>query len=105
MTADGRTAGFMALPGHGGSALVRAEHPAPADGGGAVVKEWYEAALREFVHNEHVDVRRCILPLLLPPRKSAYPPELHGLVDEALATARSHPDEYIRHRMEHRVGD
>lgn len=84
--------------------LVRAEHPAAADDGADVVKEWYEAALREFVHNEHVDVRRCVLPLL-PLRKSSYPPELHGLVDEAVAIARPHPDEYIRHRVEHQVGD
>ncbi|WP_327736459.1 hypothetical protein OG749_24435 [Streptomyces nojiriensis] len=84
--------------------LVRAEHPAAADDGADVVKEWYAAALREFVHNEHVDVRRCVLPLL-PLRKSSYPPELHDLVEEAVAIARSHPDEYIRHRVEHQVGD
>lgn len=83
---------------------VRAEHPAPADEGTKVLKEWREAALREFVRNEHLDVRRCILPLLRL-RKSSYPAELHDLVDEAVATARSHPDEYIRHRVEHQVGD
>ncbi|MFE5807653.1 hypothetical protein [Streptomyces sp. NPDC056491] len=83
---------------------VRAEHAAAADDGPDPVPEWHEAALREFVRNEHLDVRRCILPLLSL-RKSAYPPELHALVDEALATARSHPDEYIRHRVEHQAGD
>ncbi|MET9253565.1 hypothetical protein [Streptomyces sp. NPDC003717] len=62
------------------------------------------AALREFVANGCLDVRRSLLPQL-PLRKSAYPPELHGLVDTAVATARSHPDAYLRHRVEHQVGD
>ncbi|MGW0185116.1 hypothetical protein ACWDV7_05090 [Streptomyces sp. NPDC003362] len=87
---------------------VRAENPAagpaPPDADPSVVAEWNEAALREFVHNEDLDVRRCVLPGL-PLRKSAYPPELHDLVDTAVATARSHPDDYIRHRVEHQVGD
>ncbi|MDD9377659.1 hypothetical protein M8Z33_13520 [Streptomyces sp. ZAF1911] len=87
---------------------VRAESPGSTgqtdpDDGSSVVAEWNEAALREFVSNEHVDVRRCILPGL-PLRKSAFPPELHDLVDAAVAVARSHPDEYIRHRVEHQVG-
>ncbi|MBT2370234.1 hypothetical protein J7E88_34425 [Streptomyces sp. ISL-10] len=89
--------------------LVRAEDPDAAgrpepEDGPAMVAEWNEAALREFVSNEHLDVRRCILPGL-PLRKSAYPPELHELVDAAVATARSHPDDYLRHRVEHQVGD
>ncbi|MFD7878874.1 hypothetical protein ACFV5G_33075 [Streptomyces sp. NPDC059766] len=89
--------------------VVRAENgratgQAETDGGSAVVAEWNEAALREFVSNEHLDVRRCILPGLSL-RKSVYPPELHALVDAAVAAARAHPDEYIRHRVEHQVGD
>lgn len=89
--------------------LVRAENPgatgqAEPDDGSAVVVEWNEAALREFVSNEHLDVRRCILPGLSL-RKSTYSPELHDLVDAAVAIARSHPDDYIRHRVEHQVGD
>ncbi|MFG2304599.1 hypothetical protein [Actinacidiphila glaucinigra] len=88
---------------------VRAVDPgsvdrAGTDGARAVVAEWNEAALREFVGNEQLEVRRCILPGL-PLRKSAYPTELHGLVDTAVALARSHPDAYIRHRVEHQVGD
>ncbi|GAA0294361.1 hypothetical protein GCM10010302_36250 [Streptomyces polychromogenes] len=88
---------------------VRAEHPAataPAepDGAPTVAAEWYETALREFVSNEHLDVRRRLLPGLSL-RKSDWPPELHDLVDAAVAIARSHPDEYIRHRVEHQVGD
>lgn len=89
--------------------FVRAENSGAdsrpeTDDRSAVVAEWNEAALREFVRNEHVDVRRCILPGLSL-RKSVHPPELHDLVDAAVATARSHPDEYIRHRVEHQVGD
>ncbi|MFF2518127.1 hypothetical protein [Streptomyces sp. NPDC058086] len=75
---------------------------AEVDDRSVMVGEWYEAALREFVRNEHLDVRRCILPGL-PLRKSAYPPELHDLVEAAVMIARSHPDEYIRHRVEHQV--
>ncbi|MFI2075267.1 hypothetical protein [Streptomyces triculaminicus] len=89
--------------------VVRAENPgttgrAEPHDGSAVVAEWNEAALREFVSNEHLDVRRCVLPGLSL-RKEAYPSELHDLVDAAVAIARSHADEYIRHRVEHQVGD
>ncbi|MFD6528671.1 hypothetical protein [Streptomyces sp. NPDC060184] len=69
-----------------------------------VVAAWNRTALREFVENEHLDVRRSLLPGLAL-RKSAQPPGLHGLVDAAVAIARSHPDDYIRHRVEHQVGD
>ncbi|GHF72331.1 hypothetical protein GCM10018790_57740 [Kitasatospora xanthocidica] len=76
---------------------------APADEGASVRNAWYETALREFVANADLDVRRCILPgLPLVPR--AYPAELHGLVEAAVGIARSHPDEYIRHRAEIQVG-
>ncbi|MER7757559.1 hypothetical protein [Kitasatospora sp. NPDC097643] len=76
---------------------------AGADEGSNVRDAWYETALREFVGNEDLDVRRCILPgLPLVPR--AYPAELHGLVERAVEIARSHPDEYIRHRAEIQVG-
>ncbi|MGN9791740.1 hypothetical protein ACTMTU_11705 [Streptomyces sp. OZ13] len=89
--------------------LVRAQDPdaaarAAPDDAPAVRAEWRDAALREFVSNEDLDVRRCILPGLSL-RKSDYPPELHDLVDAAVAAARCHPDDYIRHRVEHQVGD
>ncbi|MEU4267947.1 hypothetical protein [Streptomyces sp. NPDC026092] len=85
---------------------VRAQDPGAAGRAKPdhVADDWYGTALREFVANEDLDVRRCLLPGL-PLRKSAYPPELHDLVDAAVATARSHPDEYIRQRVEHQVGD
>ncbi|MGW5156942.1 hypothetical protein ACWEPN_15835 [Nonomuraea wenchangensis] len=86
---------------------VRAETPGAEsreepDDLSVLMREWHQAALREFVTNEHLDVRRCILPGL-PLWRSAYPPELHDLVDAAVSIARSHPDEYIRHRVEHQV--
>jgi hypothetical protein len=46
---------------------VVAEGPAGADepdDPSVLGREWNELALREFVRNEHLDVRRCILPLL-----------------------------------------
>ncbi|MFG2356253.1 hypothetical protein [Streptomyces sp. NPDC048521] len=64
-----------------------------------VVAAWHEAALREFVANEHLDVRRCILPGL-PLHPKAYPSHLHALVGTAVAIARAHPDAYLRHRVE-----
>ncbi|PYC77358.1 hypothetical protein C7C46_18980 [Streptomyces tateyamensis] len=73
-----------------------------AEDGSVLVREWNEAALREFVSNEHLDVRRCILPGL-PLWPSAYPAGLHDLVETAVVIARSHPDEYIRHRVVHQV--
>ncbi|TMR89299.1 hypothetical protein EJK15_61560 [Nonomuraea basaltis] len=86
---------------------VQAETPntgsqAESDDRSVLTRDWYQAALQEFVSNEHLDVRRCILPGL-PLWRSAYPPELQDLVDAAVSIARSHPDEYIRHRVEHQV--
>lgn len=60
---------------------------------------WREAALREFISNEDIDVRRCILPGL-PLSTGRYPADLHALVAEAIRIARTHPDEYLRHRVE-----
>ncbi|MGA5817265.1 hypothetical protein ACPC54_05305 [Kitasatospora sp. NPDC094028] len=74
-----------------------------AEDGAVLVREWDEAALREFVANEDLDVRRCLLPGLRL-RASAHPAELHGLVETAVAIARAHPDEYLRQRVEHQVG-
>jgi len=63
---------------------------------------WREAALREFASNEDLDVRRCILPgLTLKP--ALYPDDLKDLVVTTVRIARAHPDEYIRHRVEHQV--
>ncbi|MGW4063429.1 hypothetical protein ACWEGE_34430 [Amycolatopsis sp. NPDC004747] len=63
---------------------------------------WNRAALREFVANEDLDVRRCLLPeLTLDP--ADFPAELHPLVAEAVRLARTHSDDYLRHRVELQV--
>ncbi|MDX3192812.1 hypothetical protein PV458_30760 [Streptomyces sp. MN03-5084-2B] len=65
---------------------------------------WNRAALREFVANEDLDVRRWVLPgLTLDPAR--YPAELYPLVAEAVHLARTHPDDYLRHRVELQVAD
>lgn len=65
---------------------------------------WNRAALREFVTNDDLDVRRCVLPgLSLDPAR--YPAELRPLVAEAVRIARTHSDDYLRHRVELQVAD
>ena len=79
------------------------ERPSDPDGSLASLRqEWREATLREFVANDDIDVRRSILPGL-PLSTKHFAGELHGLVAEAISIARSHPDEYIRHRVEIQV--
>lgn len=59
--------------------------------------------LREFVDNPDLEVRRRIIPMLrLEPE--AYPEELRPLIPVAVEVARSHPDAYIRHRVEVQLG-
>jgi hypothetical protein len=59
--------------------------------------------LREFVANPDLDVRRRIIPgLRLNPE--AYPEELRPLIPVAVQAARSHPDPYIRQRVEVQLG-
>jgi hypothetical protein len=55
--------------------------------------------LREFVDNADLQVRRRIIPMLTLKSKD-YPEEYRSLVPIAVDIARSHPDEYIRHRVE-----
>jgi len=63
---------------------------------------WRQTALRTFISHEDLDVRRCILPgLSLNP--AHYSEDLSDLVAQAVHIARNHPDEYIRHRVEHQV--
>jgi hypothetical protein len=68
-----------------------------------LVDQCRRRCLQEFVENPDVDVRRRIVPRL---RLDAdlYPEELRPLLSEAIAIARSHPDEYIRHRIEIQLG-
>ncbi|GAA4973901.1 hypothetical protein GCM10023205_45560 [Yinghuangia aomiensis] len=81
---------------------VPADARATADESADIVEAWRTAALQEFVDNEDPRVRHCIIPGL-PLARTAYLPEFHVLVDDAVAIARTHPDSYIRHRVEIQV--
>lgn len=63
-----------------------------------------ETYLRVFISNEDVTVRRQIIPALNLDEAS-YPDALKPLVQRAIDLARSHPDEYIRHRVEVQLGN
>ena len=57
------------------------------------------AMLKEFIENNDLDVRRSLIPQLsLQP--SRYPEEWKLLIPTAISIARTHPDDYIRHRVE-----
>jgi hypothetical protein len=59
--------------------------------------------LKTFVECQDLDVQRSIIPLLeLSP--SSYPEEWHHLIPKAIHLARTHPDEYIRHRVDIQAG-
>lgn len=61
------------------------------------------AMLREFVANQDLNLRRQIISMLrLEPE--AYPVELRPLIPAAIEIARTHADEYIRHRVEVQLG-
>lgn len=60
-------------------------------------------ALRTFVENENVHLRRSLI-AGLPLEEARYPKELRPLVPEAIRIARAHPDEYLRHRVEVQLG-
>lgn len=76
----------------------RAEFEAVAD----LRQEWRETALRVFVANNDLDVRRSLLSGLNLNLRH-YPEALHETVAEAVRIARTHPDDYLRHRVEHQV--
>lgn len=61
------------------------------------------ALLHEFVCNTDLRVRQRIVPLLNLDQ-AAYGEQDHPLIAQAIALARSHPDEYIRHRIEIQLG-
>jgi hypothetical protein len=59
--------------------------------------------LYEFVNNEDLEVRRRIIPMLtLDERK--YSEDFKPFIAKAIEIARSHPDDYIRHRVEIQLG-
>lgn len=60
--------------------------------------------LELFVNTDSVDVQRSIIPRLdLDPTK--YPDSHKNLISKALAIARGHSDDYIRHRVEVQLGN
>ncbi|SRR6266496_1236371 len=59
--------------------------------------------LQEFVSNRNLSVRRSIIPhLALDPQ--LYPKNLAPLAEEAIQIARNHPDSYIHHRVQVKLG-
>ncbi len=65
-------------------------------------REWRDSALQVFLTNENLDVRRNVI-ALLDLRVEGYPQEQRAAVEQAIRIARTHPDEYLRHRVEHQV--
>jgi hypothetical protein len=61
--------------------------------------------LKEFIINENVDVRRSIVPHLRFDNPSDYSEELRPLLPQVIAIARTHPDDYIRQRIEVQLGN
>jgi hypothetical protein len=66
---------------------------------GDLHERYRHTALRRFVAEDALDVRRCILPGL-PLDTGSYPAEMHDLVAEAVRIARTSSDDYLRHRVE-----
>lgn len=60
--------------------------------------------LTEFIENDNLQVRRCIIPSLSTD-SSDYSAEVGGLLATAIKIARQHPDDYIRHRIEVQLGN
>jgi hypothetical protein len=75
----------------------------PSEDISASVAPFQERALRAFVGNDDLAVRRRIIPMLAL-RPGSYPPTLASLVARAIDIARTHSDEYIRHRVEVQLG-
>lgn len=83
----------------GGSPTPTEESKREYDAVADLRARWNQAALREFVANEDLNVRRSLLSQLsLDP--AGYPDDLRDLVATALCIARTHPDEYIRRQVE-----
>lgn len=60
--------------------------------------------LTEFVSNDDIQVRRCIIPSL-DTDSSAYSSDVRVLLAAAIEIARNHSDSYIRHRIEVQIGN
>jgi hypothetical protein len=82
-----------------GTRILTPESAAERDSYRDLNRRAADAALRRFVTDDDLDLRRCILPGLSL-RRASYPPELQDLVTRALEIARTSDDEYLRHRVE-----
>ena len=91
------------------NALYWAQPLVPSDQLEQVIRErrenpvWREKQrlfLQEFVNNSDLWLRRSIIGKLELVDTGVYPIDIKPLVDEAIKIARSHPDEYIRQRVE-----
>lgn len=59
--------------------------------------------LTEFVNNQNINVRHCIIPNLQL-EAWVYPQELHSLIPTAINIGLSHSDKYIHHRIKIQLG-
>ncbi|MDC3984589.1 hypothetical protein [Polyangium jinanense] len=85
------------------SALYWAWRPRPDEDLDELLSRIRAAKLQVFIRNDDLQVRRRILPSLrLEPE--AYAEELRPLIARAIEIARTHADEYIRHRIEVQLG-
>jgi hypothetical protein len=86
----------------GGSKTPTPESAAEYEAFSDLRQRYRHTALRRFVTEDDLDVRRCILPGL-PLNPQLYPPDLHDLVTRAVQIARTSSDDYLRHRVEIQV--
>jgi hypothetical protein len=85
------------------SALYWGLHPNQDEDISELLTQIRAAELREFVQNEDLRVRQRLIPMLsLNPNH--YSEELRPLIPLAIEIARTHPDKYIRHRVEVQLG-
>lgn len=68
-----------------------------------IADEFQRIALLTFISNTDLNVRRRIIPMLCL-KSGEFTKDLLPQVKEAIKIARSHPDEYIRHRVEVQLG-
>ena len=64
--------------------------------------EFKKLILHEFITNENLSIRMNVVPFLEP---DAYPTSLHEKFLEAATIARTHENEYIRHRISMQMKD
>ncbi|GAA4736269.1 hypothetical protein [Phytohabitans rumicis] len=78
------------------------ESQAEYDAVAGLRQQWRDAALHLFVSTDDLGLRRQLLPGL-DLRTAHYPAELRETVAQAIHIARTHPDEYLRHRVEQQI--